>query len=78
MQCALARPLTHAGNPQRWLDCNAAVATVSQRLRGMPFQPDVPTKLIGDYFRTDANLIRLAMGMGMGTAMSFTVLYFMW
>ncbi len=44
----------------------------------MPFQPDVPAKLIGDYFRTDANLIRLGMGMGMGMGMSFTVLYFMW
>ncbi len=39
-----------------------------------PFQPDVPAKVIGDYFRTDANLIRL----GMGMAMSFTVLYFLW
>ena len=39
-----------------------------------PFQPDVPAAVIGDYFRTDANLIRL----GMGMAMSFTVLYFMW
>ena len=42
----------------------------------MPFQPDVPATLIGDYFRTEANLIRL--GLGMGMAMSFTVLYFMW
>lgn len=39
-----------------------------------PFQPDVPAKVIGDYFREDANLVRL----GMGMAMSFTVLYFMW
>lgn len=39
-----------------------------------PFQPDVPAKVIGDYFRSDANLIRL----GMSMAMSFTVLYFLW
>jgi hypothetical protein len=39
-----------------------------------PFQPDVPAKVIGDYFREDANIIRL----GMSMAMSFTVLYFLW
>jgi len=39
-----------------------------------PFQPDVPAAVIADFFRTDANLVRL----GMTVAMSFTVLYFLW
>jgi hypothetical protein len=39
-----------------------------------PFQPDVPAAEIADFFRTDANLVRI----GMTMAMSFTVLYMMW
>ncbi len=28
-----------------------------------PFQPDVSAQIIGEYFRNDANMIRLGMGM---------------